>query len=741
MNMRIHSRHTRRLSTGKARPYYEITLTMPFELDSNYSPSGDQQQAIAKLIKSLDAGNKHQCLLGVTGSGKTFTLANVIRHVNKPTLVISHNKTLAAQLYSELKGFFPNNAVEYYVSYFDYYQPEAYIPRSDTYIEKDSSINEEIDRLNLSAMSSLITRKDVIVVASVSCIYGLAAPDDYSHLIVPIKQGMKVERDYLLKKLVVSLYERKDFDFQRGTFRVRGEVVEVYPASSDGEAIRIEFFGDEIERISLIDATTGRMRERLESYAFFPAKQYVSPPEKRSIAIQNIRHELAEQIAHFEANNKMIEAQRLKMRTEYDLELIAELGFCKGIENYSRHLAGRLPGSAPSTLISFFGDDFLTLIDESHAAVPQIGGMYEGDRSRKTVLVEHGFRLPSALDNRPLKFPEFMERQKQIVYASATPGPFELINCRPDNKTYIPIKRSTKRGEDIPDDFQGFVFASAKDIKVNPSPSTSPVEDFDPTKRSTPLIVEQIIRPTGLLEPTITILPLKDQIDKTIELCHDRVAKHQRVLITTLTKKTAEDLTGYLLGVGLKVSYIHADVDAIERVEILRQLRSQKIDILVGINLLREGLDLPEVSLVCILDADKEGFLRNETSLVQTAGRAARHLDGECVLFCDVITDSIRRLLELTEYRRGLQVKYNEEHGITPSSVVRPAQGALKLYGDDEDEDSLDYVAEEGAEYGTGTASIDELEKEMRKAASHLEFERAAAIRDQITALKKKLGL
>lgn len=706
---------------------------MPFQLDSSFKPSGDQQQAIAKLLKSLDAGNKHQCLLGVTGSGKTFTLANVIQHVNKPTLVISHNKTLAAQLYSELKGFFPNNAVEYYVSYFDYYQPEAYIARTDTYIEKDSSINQEIDRLSLSAMSSLLSRKDVIVVASVSCIYGLAAPDDYSHLIVGIKEGMGIERDTLLKKLVVSLYERKDFEFERGTFRVRGEVVEVYPASSEGEAIRIEFFGDEIERISLIDSISGRVRERLKHYTFFPAKQYVSPPEKRSVAISNIRKELAEQIALFESQNKMLEAQRLKLRTEYDLELISELGFCKGIENYSRHLAGRAPGSPPSTLINFFGDDFLTLIDESHAAVPQIGGMYEGDRSRKTILVNHGFRLPSALDNRPLQFPEFMARQKQIVYASATPGPFELINCRPDNKTYIPVKRANRRGEDIPDDFDGIVIASPKDVRVSPSPSAQPVEEFDPARRSTPLIVEQVIRPTGLLEPKITLMPLKDQIDKTIELCHDRVARGQRVLITTLTKKTAEDLTGYLLEVGLKVAYIHADVDAIERVEILRQLRTQKIDILVGINLLREGLDLPEVSLVCILDADKEGFLRNETSLVQTAGRAARHLEGECVLFCDTVTDSIKRLLELTEYRRTLQETYNKEHGIEPSTVVRSAQGALRLYASDDDDDAL--PADDG-----DNASIEELEKEMRRAASHLEFERAASLRDRIAQLKKRPG-
>jgi excinuclease ABC subunit B len=627
-----------------------------------------------------------------------------------------------------MKGFFPDHAVEYFVSYFDYYQPEAYIPRTDTYIEKDSAINDEIDRLSISAMTSLLTRRDVIVIASVSCIYGLAAPEDYSHLIVPVKQGDIIDRDDFLKKLVGSLYERKDFEFQRGSFRVRGEVVEVYPAQSEGEAIRIEFFGDEVDQISLIDAETGRVREVMPAYAFFPAKQYVSPPDKRAIAIRNIRQELAEQIDWLEKQNKMLEAQRLKMRTEYDLELIGELGFCKGIENYSRHLSGRAPGSAPSTLLHFFGDDFLTLIDESHATVPQIGGMYEGDRSRKSVLVEHGFRLPSALDNRPLKFDEFMALQKQIVYASATPGPFELINCRADNKTYIPVKRDRRRGSPIPEDFRGIVFQSPKDIKVSPSPTNQPVEDFDPKKRSTPLIVEQVIRPTGLLEPKITLHPLKGQIDTTIELCQDRVRKCERVLVTTLTKKTAEDLTQYLQGVGLRVSYIHADVDAIERVEILRRLRSREIDILVGINLLREGLDLPEVSLVCILDADKEGFLRNETSLVQTAGRAARHVHGECVLFCDVITDSIQALLDLTNYRRSIQEAYNKEHGITPHSASRHAQTPLRLYDDEPDDSSR--VAEDHE------PTIEELEKEMKQAAAHLEFERAAMIRDQIIQLK-----
>ncbi len=713
-------------------------LMASFELNTAFKPSGDQEQAIAKLLKSLEAGNKHQALLGVTGSGKTFTMANLIARMNRPTLVISHNKTLAAQLHSELKSFFPNNAVDYYVSYFDYYQPEAYIASTDTYIEKDSAINDELDRLSLNAMNSLLTRRDVIVVASVSCIYGLSTPEDYRNLTLAICEGDIMDRDVFLKNLVERLFERQDFDFVRGSFRVRGEIVEVYPAYSEGEAIRVEFFGDEIERISLIDAMSGRVRERLRNYTFFPAKQYVAAPEKRAVALRAIRDELAERVAWFEKQGRLLEAQRLKMRTEYDLELISELGFCKGIENYSRHLSGRLPGSAPSTLLDFFPKDSLTLIDESHAAVPQIGGMYEGDRSRKNILVEHGFRLPSALDNRPLKFHEFMERQNQIVYASATPGPFELINCRVDNKTFIPVRRAGRGADKVPEDFKGIVFHSPKDIRVSPSPSSEPIEKFDPTKRRTPLIVEQIIRPTGLLEPIITIRPLKNQIDETIALCNERVAKHERVLVTTLTKRTAEDLTEYLKGVGLRVSYIHADVDAIQRVEILRALRAQKIDVLVGINLLREGLDLPEVSLVCILDADKEGFLRNETSLVQTAGRAARHVHGECVLFADVMTDSIQRLIELTNYRRSIQQQYNEKHGITPMTVSRSEQGRLRLY-DDEDE-NVSRMAESDADEGL-PERIARLEVEMKEASSHLEFERAAMIRDEIKALKEGKSL
>lgn len=715
-----------------------------FRLETDYTPSGDQEQAIGKLLRSLRAGNRHQCLLGVTGSGKTFTMANIIAQQDRPVLVLSHNKTLAAQLYSELKAFFPHNAVEYFVSYFDYYQPEAYIASTDTYIEKDSAINEEIDRLCLNAMRSLLLRKDVIVVASVSCIYGLGSPEDYRNLTLSIVAGQEMNRDALLVCLTELLYERSDYDFRRGTFRVRGDVVEIYPGQSDGEAIRVEFFGDEIDRISLIDAGTGRVREKLASYLFFPVKQYVSAPEKREAAMQSIRAELAERVAWLESQNKLIEAQRLKMRTDYDLELINEIGYCKGIENYSRHLAGRAPGSAPSTLQDYFPPDHLTIIDESHATVPQIGGMYEGDRSRKQVLIDYGFRLPSALDNRPLRFDEFMNRQSQIIYMSATPGPFEYVNCVPGNKSFIPVlkakrgnvhARSEKASRAIthaPEGFRGVFFHNLSELRVLPHPSDASVESFDPSRLGQPLIVEQLIRPTGLPEPKITLLPLEGQIDKTIELCHERVAVHERVLITTLTKRTAEDLTDYLRKVDLRVEYIHADVDAIERVEILRKLRSGKVDILVGINLLREGLDLPEVSLVCILDADKEGFLRNETSLVQTAGRAARHVHGECVLFCDVMTDSIRALVEESDRRRNIQLAYNKKHGIVPHSVARADQSTLRLYTPDEEEDILTAAEEDE----TPEAVIARLEKEMREAAARLDFEAAAVLRDRIKELR-----
>ena len=717
-----------------------------FRLVTDYKPSGDQEQAIAKLLRSIRAGNRHQCLLGVTGSGKTFTMANIIAQQERPVLVLSHNKTLAAQLYSELKAFFPHNAVEYFVSYFDYYQPEAYIASTDTYIEKDSAINEEIDRLCLNAMRSLLLRRDVIVVASVSCIYGLGSPEDYKQLTLSLRTGEVLERDLFLMRLTELLYERSDFDFRRGTFRVRGDVVEVYPGQSDGEAIRVEFFGDEVERISMIDVGTGRTREKLESYLFFPVKQYVSAPERRAAAMQSIREELADRVSWFEKQNKLIEAQRLKMRTDYDLELINEIGYCKGIENYSRHLAGRAPGSTPSTLQDYFPPDHLTIIDESHATVPQIGGMYEGDRSRKQVLIDHGFRLPSALDNRPLRFDEFMARQPQILYMSATPGPFEYVNCVPGNRSFIPVlkakrgnthARSAKASQAItsaPADFHGVFLHNISEVRVRPHPSDAPVDSFDPTRIGQPLIVEQLIRPTGLPEPKITLLPLEGQIDKTIELCHRRVEAHERVLISTLTNRTAEDLTDYLRKVDLRVEYIHADVDAIERVEILRKLRSGKVDILVGINLLREGLDLPEVSLVCILDADKEGFLRNETSLVQTAGRAARHVHGECVLFCDVVTDSIKNLIEETNRRRTIQLAYNEQHGIVPHSVARADQSALRLYTPDEEEES-DLMAAENEDESLAE-TVRRLEKEMREAAARLDFEVAAVLRDKINELR-----
>ncbi len=697
-----------------------------FDLQSEYSPQGDQPQAIAKLVKSVKAGNRHQTLLGVTGSGKTFTMANVIAQIGKPTLVMSHNKTLAAQLYSEFKNFFPNNAVEYFVSYFDYYQPEAYIPRTDTYIEKDSSINEEIERLRLSAMSSLLTRRDVLVVASVSCIYGLGSPDDYKNMMIPVKVGMEMDRDELLKKLVAILYQRNDVAFLRGHFRVRGDVVEVFPAYLDNEAIRVEFFGDEIDRITCFYPLTGTAKSQLDEFTFYPAKQFVTPADKMAKAVTAIRAELKEQVEHFEKEQKYLEAQRIKQRTDYDIEMMQEMGFCQGVENYSRHLTGRPTGSRPGTLIDFFRDDFLTVIDESHVSVPQIGGMYEGDRSRKTNLVDFGFRLPSALDNRPLRFPEFMDMTKQIVYVSATPAKFEIKNSVMGIKDFIPhVRKKIGQPETVPERLPRI------------SGAAQPVESFDPTKKGTDLIVEQIIRPTGLLDPIITLRPLKGQIDETIEQCQQRIEKNQRILVTTLTKRTAEDLTDYLRAAGLKVRYLHSDIDAIERVEILRDLRAAEFDILVGINLLREGLDLPEVSLVCILDADKEGFLRSETSLIQTAGRAARHVNGEVVLFADKITDSIEKLINITEYRRVKQVEYNEEHGITPTSVIRSIQGSLRTYENGNLVENS--MVAEGEDLDTMTV-IKELEEEMQIAAQKLEFERAALIRDQLNELKKQSG-
>jgi len=714
---------------------------MPFQLESNFEPRGDQGQAIAKLLKSVEAGNRHQTLLGVTGSGKTFTVANVIQKLDRPTLVISHNKTLAAQLYSEFKQFFPQNAVEYFVSYFDYYQPEAYIPRSDTYIEKDSSINEEIERLRLSTASALLSRRDVIVVASVSCIYGVTSPEDYAQMLLTVKHGQHISREAVLGRLIDMLYERNDVNFARGRFRVRGDVVEVYPATADEEGIRLEFFGDEIDAIRRFDPLTGHTHESLNVITFFPAKQFVTPADKLNRALRTIREELEQRIIELESQNKLLEAQRLRMRTEYDLEMLQEMGFCNGIENYSRHLSGRSPGSRPYTIIDFFPDDFLTVIDESHATIPQIGGMYEGDRSRKTVLVNYGFRLPSALDNRPLNFDEFMKLTDQTIYVSATPAEFEIQNSVVGNKGYFPHKRQ-RIGEQ---ELVPFAVAGGADAgrgrrpRLQLSPTDEPPEKFDVHTPGAPLVAEQIIRPTGLLDPKITIKPLKNQIDETIELCRQRVEKGERILVTTLTKRTAEDLADYLRDVGLKVRYLHSDIDAIERVEILRGLRAADFDILVGINLLREGLDLPEVSLVCILDADKEGFLRSQTSLIQTAGRAARHINGEVVLFADTITQSMEALMSISEYRRAKQMDYNETHDITPQTVRRAVQESLHtILRGREIESSV--IRETGGDFNLSEL-LRELEQEMQEASANLEFERAALLRDQIMEVKSGSGL
>jgi excinuclease ABC subunit B len=709
---------------------------MAFKLESTYTPRGDQGQAIAKLIKSVESGNRHQTLLGVTGSGKTFTIANVIREIDRPTLVISHNKTLAAQLYSEFKQFFPHNAVEYFVSYFDYYQPEAYIPRSDTYIEKDSSINEEIERLRLSTASSLLSRRDTIVVASVSCIYGVTSPEDYERMLLTVKRGQRIGREAVLSRLIDMLYERNDMNFTRGRFRVRGDVVEVYPATADEEAIRIEFFGDEIDALTRFDPLTGHAHESLGVITFFPAKQFVTPADKLNRALRTIRDELEQRIVELESQNKLLEAQRLRMRTEYDLEMLQEMGFCNGIENYSRHLSGRPPGSKPYTIIDFFPKDFLVVIDESHATVPQIGGMYEGDRSRKTVLVNYGFRLPSALDNRPLNFNEFMKLSNQLIYVSATPAEFEIQNSIVGNKEYFPHKRQRIGAEEL----VPFVLpGGTTSVSAKTSKTDDPPEKFDAHTPGAPLVVEQIIRPTGLLDPKITIKPLKQQIDDTIELCRQRVEKGERILITTLTKRTAEDLADYLRDVGLKVRYLHSDIDTIERVEILRGLRAADFDILVGINLLREGLDLPEVSLVCILDADKEGFLRSQTSLIQTAGRAARHINGEVVLFADQMTQSMQALISISEYRRAKQVEYNEKHGITPQTVRRAVQESLHtILRGREVESSV--IREVGGDFNL-TELLRELEDEMQQASANLEFERAALLRDQIMEVKSGAGL
>ena len=652
---------------------------MNFQLESPYPAAGDQPAAIAGLLKRLEEGEKHNVLLGVTGSGKTFTVANVIQKMGVPTLVMSHNKTLAAQLYSELKSFFPKNAVEYFVSYFDYYQPEAYIPRTDTYIEKDSSINQEIERLRLSATTSLLTRKDVIVVASVSCIYGLGSPDDYEKMFLFLEVGTRVAREELLAKLVEIQYERNDLAPERGQFRVRGDSIEVLLAHED-VGVRIELLGDAVERLTRFEVGSGEEIGRPIREILTPARHYVTSEDKLKKGVVAIRAELTERIAQFESAGKLLEAQRLKMRTEYDLDLMEEMGTCSGIENYSRHLSGRLPGEKPGTLIDFFPDKFLVVMDESHATVPQVGGMYAGDRSRKTVLVEHGFRLPSALDNRPLKAEEFQAMIDQVIYVSATPADFELGKVR---------------GQ----------------------------------------VVEQVVRPTGLLDPPVRVRPLQGQVDETIALCRERIARQERVLITTLTRRTAEDLSEYLKEAGLKSRYLHAEVDAIERVEILRELRSGEIDVLVGINLLREGLDLPEVSLVCILDADKEGYLRSETSLIQTAGRAARHLNGEVVLFGDRITKSMKALLDVTEKRRAKQEAYNREHNLVPRSVNRGVQESLQTIV--RTARGIHEKVAGGGESADAREVLKQLEEEMWEASEKLEYERAALLRDQIADWKK----
>ena len=646
-----------------------------FQLNAEYAPMGDQPEAIDQLVDSIEAGNRYQTLLGVTGSGKTFSMANIIARCERPTLVISHNKTLAAQLYSEFKNFFPENAVEYFVSYYDYYQPEAYVPSTDTFIEKDSSINDEIDRLRISATSSLISRRDVIVVASVSCIYGLGTPEDFQELMIPLRLGEDFGRDVFLNQLVDIQYERNDVNLERGRFRVRGDVIDVMPAYLE-KGLRVEFWGDEIEALSEFDPTTGSATGSFEQFNLYPASQFVTTREKTERAIDSIKSELKERVARFEAEGKLLEAQRISMRTNYDLEMLREVGFCNGIENYSMHLSGRRTGERPSCLIDFFDKDFLLFVDESHVSIPQVGAMYAGDRSRKTTLVEHGFRLPSALDNRPMNFQEFSEVTGQTIFVSATPAKYEF--------------------------------------------------------EKSSVIAEQIIRPTGLLDPEIEIRPTKGQVEDLISEVFKAIESGERVLVTTLTKRLSEDITSYLRDRDIKVEYLHSDIDAIERVEILRRLRAGEFDALVGINLLREGLDLPEVAMVAILDADKEGFLRSETSLVQTAGRAARHEKGRVVFYADVITDSIRRTLEKTEYRRTKQIAFNEANGIVPRSVQRPLQASLHDGKSNDDANGILSVGEDD----DVEAVINELTVEMDEAAAKLEFERAALLRDQIEALR-----
>ena len=654
-----------------------------FKLVSEYKPTGDQPEAINKIVEGFESGNQFQTLLGVTGSGKTFTMANVIEKINKPTLVIAHNKTLAAQLYSEFKEFFPDNAVEYFVSYYDYYQPEAYVPSTDTYIEKDSSINEEIDRLRHSATASLTERKDVVIISSVSCIYGLGSPIDYQEMVVSLRPGMEIDRDELLRKLIDIQYDRNDMDFKRGTFRVRGDIVEIVPATVGEYAIRVEFFGDEIDRLVGTDMVTGEIKCTLEHVVIFPASHYVVPREKIEEAAGAIKEELKERIQYFESEDKLLEAQRISERTNFDIEMMRETGFCSGIENYSRHLTGLEPGAPPHTLLDYFPDDFLIMVDESHITVPQIRGMYAGDRSRKTTLVEFGFRLPSALDNRPLSFNEFETKIDQMLFVSATPN----------------------------------VYEDEHEL----------------------LRVEQIIRPTGLLDPPVEVKPVKGQVDDLISQINKEVDNGNKILVTTLTKRMAEDLTDYMKDSGIRVKYLHSDIDTLERTEIIRDMRLDVFDVLVGINLLREGLDIPEISLVAILDADKEGFLRSQTSLIQTIGRAARNSEGRVIMYADKITDSMRVAIDETNRRRSIQEKYNEEHGITPTTIKKSVRELISItkaatksiQALEKDPESMDRKELEKI--------IKEVEKKMRKEAAELNFEAAAGLRDQMVSLKEAL--
>ena len=654
-----------------------------FELVSEYQPTGDQPQAIEQLVKGFREGNQFETLLGVTGSGKTFTMANVIQQLNKPTLVIAHNKTLAAQLYSEMKEFFPNNAVEYFVSYYDYYQPEAYVPSTDTYIEKDSAINDEIDKLRHSATAALSERNDVIIVASVSCIYGLGSPIDYKNMVISLRPGMEKDRDEVIHKLIDIQYTRNEMDFKRGSFRVRGDVLEVFPAYSGSEAYRIEFFGDEVDRIIEIEALTGEVKAQLEHVAIFPASHYVVPKEKMMRATENILAEMKEQVTFFKSEDKLLEAQRIAERTNFDVEMMRETGFCSGIENYSRHLVGSAPGQPPCTLLDYFPDDFLIIVDESHITLPQVRGMYFGDRSRKKTLVDYGFRLPSALDNRPLNFEEFETHINQMMFVSATPSTYEAEHEL--------------------------------------------------------LRAEQIIRPTGLLDPEISVRPVEGQIDDLVGEINKEVEKHNKVLITTLTKRMAEDLTDYIREAGIRVKYLHSDIDTLERAEIIRDMRLDVFDVLVGINLLREGLDIPEITLVAILDADKEGFLRSETSLIQTIGRAARNAEGHVIMYADTITDSMRAAIDETNLRREIQQKYNEEHGITPQTIkkaVRDLIAISKAVSANEEEFKKDPESMDAREL---EKLVKELTKKMRQAAAELNFEEAAKLRDRMKEVKQML--